>query len=164
MQKNRRRGLKAKRNGAVFENMIERSCIHYKVNGIAHIQKTPEPFRIVSKQRNMVHGFFEKKAQPDFTGTLKGGQAIVFEAKNTDSTNIKFDRINAVQERDLDYHSHLGAQALILISFNLKRFYKVPWKEWQSMKDTLGKKSVNEKDLVDYQISTNKGLIDFLGE
>src|SRR5699024_7034011 len=110
---NRAQGRKAKRNGQVFESLLERSCIYYKKMGIAHIQKTPEPMRIIapiSRGKGQYKAIFEKKAQPDFTGTLSNGKSIVFEAKNTDSTNLPFDRINDVQESDLSYHAHLGAK------------------------------------------------------
>lgn len=116
----------------------------------------------INRTKGQYRAIFTKKAQPDFTGTLSNGKSIVFEAKNTDSTNMPFDRINETQESDLAYHSHLGAKCLIIISFNMKRFYAVPWKDWKRMKDAGKKKSVNELDLVDYGISVESGIIDFL--
>ncbi|MCC5894861.1 MAG: Holliday junction resolvase RecU [Alkalibacterium sp.] len=166
MQKaNNYRGLKAKRNGDRFEHLLDVTCAHYQLRGVAYIQKTPEPMRVIapiSRTKGQYKAIFTKKAQPDYTGTLKNGQSIVFEAKNTDSTNIAFDRLSPAQEKDLAYHDHLGAISLIIISFNMKRFYAVPWKEWKKRKDSDKKKSVNEQDLVDFTLSTEKGLVDFL--
>lgn len=154
--------LKAKRNGERFEHLIDVTCAHYSLRGLAHIQKTPEPFKLLKKQGGQAIGVFTKKAQPDFTGTLKTGQSIVFEAKHTDSTNITFDRINKAQERDLTLHNHMGARALVVVSFGMKKFYAVPWPAWVYLKQNSGKKSVNQKDLVDFEISTKNGLLNLI--
>jgi len=164
---NNYRGLKAKRNGDRFELLLDRTCVHYALQGKAYIQKTPEPMRVIapiSRSKGQYKAIFTKKAQPDYTGTLKDGRSIVFEAKNTDSTNLAFDRLSPAQEKDLAYHDHLGAVALIVISFSLKRFYAVPWTDWKYLKDNSGKKSVNEKDLAEYGIEIKGGLLDLLKE
>lgn len=164
MQKPKNYGaLKAKRNGESFEQLIEITCAYYSKMGIAHIQKTPEPMRVIKPiGGGRYTAVFTKKAQPDFTGTLKGGKSIVFEAKHTDGTNIPFDRINKEQERDLALHNHLDAFTGIIISFGMKHFYFIPYDLWVYKKENIGKKSVNQLDLVDYEISTKKGIVDFL--
>lgn len=50
------RGRQAKADGAFFEKMIEDACFRYKLNGIAYIEKTPEPLRPIkkSKVRNLL--------------------------------------------------------------------------------------------------------------
>ncbi|GEK88900.1 recombination protein U [Alkalibacterium putridalgicola] len=159
--------LKAKRNGERFEHLIDVTCAHYSLRGLAHIQKTPEPLKPIkalNRAKGLYQAVFTKKAQPDFTGTLKTGQSIVFEAKHTDSTNITFDRINAAQERDLSFHNHLGARALVVVSFGMKKFYAVPWPAWVYLKQNSGKKSVNQKDLVDFEISTKNGLLNLIDD
>lgn len=160
--KNRSRGRKAKAVGAQFENAVERSCIRYRTKGIAHIQKTPEPFKLIGVKGKYAYGFIEKKAQPDFTGTLSDGRSVIFEAKHTNSTNIPFDRISYQQELELDIHEELGALTFVLVTFSFKTFYTVPWADWKRLKETVNKKSVNEKDLEPFQIEVNDGLIDFL--
>lgn len=158
-------GLKAKRNGERFERLIEITCAYYEKMGVALIQKTPEPMRVLKELgRGQFKAVFTKKAQPDFAGTLKSGKSAVFEAKHTDGTNIPFSRINEEQERDLRIHDHLGAISFLLISFEMKNFYAVPYKDWMQMKERSGKKSVNQTDLVDYQISTKKGYLNFIRE
>lgn len=156
-------GLKAKRNGERFERLIEITCAYYEKMGVALIQKTPEPMRVLKELgRGQFKAVFTKKAQPDFTGTLKSGKSVVFEAKHTDGTNIPFSRINEEQERDLRLHDHLGAISFVLISFGMKHFYAVPFHEWMQLKESSGKKSVNQTDLVDFQISTEKGILNFM--
>ncbi|WP_225743352.1 Holliday junction resolvase RecU [Marinilactibacillus sp. Marseille-P9653] len=157
--------LLAKRNGENFERLIEMTCAYYSKMGVAYIQKTPEPMKVIAvldKVKGHFRAHYEKKAQPDFTGTLKSGKSVVFEAKHTEGTNIPFKRIIEEQERDLRLHDHLGAVAFVLISFKMKHFYAVPYKDWIHMKETSGKKSVNQDDLAKYQVSTDRGYLSIL--
>lgn len=161
----RARGYKAKKLGQNFENLIERSCRYYAHKKIALIEKTPEPLKMVRAGRGReVVAVFEKKGQPDFKGTLKGGRSIVFEAKHTSANLIKLDRVERHQMDNLSSHNQLGAECFILISFQLKSFYRVPIADWEALPDKLSKKSANEKDLEEYKVEINKGVIDFLGE
>ncbi|API89415.1 hypothetical protein BKP56_09175 [Marinilactibacillus sp. 15R] len=166
MQKrNRVRGLKAKRSGDQFENLIVRSCDYYKRTSIAYIQKTPEPMKVIAvldMNKGHFRAHYEKKAQPDFSGTLKDGRSIVFEAKHTTGTSLPFDRINKQQEIDLALHDELDAWAGVVISFSMKNFYCVPYYAWNKLKETSGKKSVNQKDLEIYKITVEGGLLKFL--
>lgn len=158
--------LLAKRNGENFERLIEMTCAYYLKKNVAYIQKTPEPMKVISvldPVKGHFKAHYEKKAQPDFTGTLKSGKSIVFEAKHTEGTNIPFKRIIEEQERDLRLHDSLGAVAFVLLSFKMKNFYAVPYKDWMHMKETGGKKSVNQDDLLNYEVSTNGGILNILG-
>lgn len=162
-----RAGYKSKRNGQRFEELIELSCNMYKRENKAFIQKTPENTRFL---RPLKGGKFvavhDKKSQPDFKGLLKGGQAVVFEAKHTNSTNIRFDRLQMHQKRELVKHQQLGAEAFLLISFEVnspdKRVYKVPIKDWLLLENRLDKKSVNEDDLKNYRVLVQNDMIRFL--
>lgn len=157
--------LLAKRNGENFERLIEITCAYYSKMGVAYIQKTPEPMKpikVINRAKRLFQAVYTMKAQPDFTGTLKNGKSVVFEAKHTDGTNIPFDRINKQQQEDLALHNHLGAMTFVLISFKMKYFYAVPFQEWMQLKESSGKKSVNQTDLVDYQISTEKRILNFM--
>lgn len=156
-------GKRAKKLGDMFENLIERSCAYYRAKKIAHIRKTPEPFRMVSKGRNgQVIGFYEKQAQPDFQGTLENGQSIVFEAKHTNSTNLPFSRISREQSSELDRHSEIEAECFVIASFKFEQFYLIPWQDWKHLERTIGKKSVNRKDLAKYEIKLANGRLAFL--
>lgn len=163
----RKAGYKSKRNGQRFEELIELSCNMYKRENKAFIQKTPENTRFL---RPLKGGKFvavhDKKSQADFKGTLKGGQSVVFEAKHTNSTNIRFDRLQMHQKRELVKHQQLGAEAFLLISFEVnspdKRVYKVPIKDWLLLENKVDKKSVNEDDLKDYRVLVQNDMIRFL--
>lgn len=157
--------LKAKRNGEYFERLIEITCSWYSRMGIAEIKKTPEPMKPIAalnRQRGHYKAIYTKKAQPDFAGTLKGGRSIMFEAKNTDKTNLPFERISEEQEKDLNYHENLGAYCFVLISFSSRNFYAVPWRNWKGLKENSGKKSVNKADIHEFEIPFENGILKFL--
>lgn len=164
--KNRIRGKKAQHIGNIFEKYIEAACIRYRTLGIADIKKTPEPMRpigVINNNRGWYKAIFEKKGQPDFLGTLKGGRSIMIEAKHTDSKYMRFDRIATHQERDLKSTADLGGLSLILLSYNLKNFYCIEWNDWLRLKNLDSKKkSLKEEDLIDYKIEYKNGVIQFL--
>ena len=166
---NRKIGAKrSQRNGKLFETLIERACTYYSRKGIAQIQKTPEPFQILRKTRNgQATGFYTKMAQPDFQGTLNGGQSIVFEAKHTEAKLFPFDRISSEQQLELEKHHNRGAKCFVILSFKFKNFYLIDWATWKDMKEHIGKKSVNEKDLQKRNVMQPElisGRLEFLKE
>lgn len=163
-RKNQIRGKRAKAYGDQFERLIEISCNYYRQQGLAYINKTFPPFIAMGRKGNRVTGFYEKTGQPDFAGTLKNGQSIVFEAKHTNSTNIPFKRVGHHQKLALKNHYELGAESFILIAFKLNDIYKVPIIDWLDLEKNIGKKSVNEKNLAEHKISKDKGLIKFIEE
>lgn len=157
------RGKKARNNGKKFETMIDTTCLAYQKKGLAFIQKTPEPMRVVkNKGKGQFLCVFEKKAQPDYTGVLKNGTSILMEAKHTDGTNLPFDRINSVQWQALKQHQLYGGETYVLISFGCVSYYLVPFEPLYKLKTQGTKKSVNEKDIETYKIPYKNGLVDFL--
>lgn len=150
--------------GAAFENLIDRSCEYYKQQGIAMIEKTPEPMRTL---RPLGSGRFEavytKQAQPDYKGTLIGGRAIAFEAKHTDKDRIMRSVISDEQEKCLDAYEQMGAVCYVLVSFGFKKFYKFPWKLFRDMKYHFGVKHIREIDHIgDFEIKLIGERLEFL--
>lgn len=145
-------GLKARNNGQQFESLIEKACLRYKVLGKAYIEKTPEPMKPLQKAnpKGQFLACFVKHAQPDYKGTLKGGRAVVFEAKHTDDLRIDQRRVTDEQALALSNHEKLGALAFVLVSFRFENFYCVPWNVWADMQKHFAKSSVNEQDLLPY--------------
>ena len=126
---------KNRSDGAYFENIINNSCDWYKKRGIAFIEKTPEPMHVVRPfQTGGFMAFFEKQAQPDYKGTIKGGLSVVFEAKYTSKDKIEYKRLTDTQLNSLYLHYNLGAIAFILVYMGLQDFYKVPFDVWYNMK------------------------------
>jgi len=133
-----------KERGRLLEQIIETSCRWYEEEGKAQIEKTPEPMRVVRKLNDGAHFIcvFEKKAQPDFKGTLAGGQAVIFESKFTDAGKIEQSAVTEQQAKRFDQHFKLGAKCFILVSFSLDSFCVIPWEVWREMKERYGRKYI----------------------
>lgn len=138
---------KARNAGTSFEELIERSCEYYEKEGIAMIEKTPEPMRTLrSLGRGRYEAVYTKQAQPDYKGTLCGGKAIVFEAKHTDTDRIKRSVISDEQEKCLNAYEQMGAECFVLVSFFFVKFYRIPWYIFRDMKDYFGRKHIKYTD------------------
>lgn len=147
--------------GQAFERYIKAACIAYDIDGRAEIDKTPEPFRVMSKQKNGVFsGRFTAHAQPDFQGTLAGGRSIVFEAKYTTTDRMKRDALTDEQMKRLARHDTLGALTGVCVGINDK-FYFVPWTVWRDMKQIYGRQYVKPEDIGQYRVRFN-GAVMFL--
>ncbi len=127
---------------------MKRRAIITASRGIAEIAKTPEPMRpIQSLGRGKFIAIFEKTAQPDYKGTLKGGGAIVFEAKHTDADRLQQSAVTEEQAKRLDRHSRLGAECFVIVSFGFERYFKVPWEVFRDMKARYGRKYITPEDV-----------------
>ena len=112
-QQHYRAVMAGKRNrvaGEHWEAMIEATCRHYRLKGVAEITKTPEPMKPLGRpnSKGQFLACYTKSAQPDYKGTLAGGRAIVFEAKHTDTDRMSRSVISEEQEKQLDRHMALG--------------------------------------------------------
>lgn len=146
-------GRRNKATGEYFEKIIERACEYYSKIGYAEIQKTPEPMRVIKRlDGGKFVAVFTKQAQPDYKGTLRGGQAIVFEAKHTDGEKMMQSVITSEQEYRLDKHHSLEACCYVLVSFELKEFFFVPWEVFRAMKWIFGRKYIKPDDIKEYEV------------
>lgn len=157
-----------RKNGELLERYILDACDYYRGEKIADIDKTPEPFKVLSGMKRLssgamgFEGVFAKKAQPDFKGTLSGGRAIIFEAKYTSTDRITQDEVNEAQTAAMRSHMGLGAEAFVIVSMNLSTFYRVPWAVWETMKQRFGHKYMNKADLEPFEIPFRNGMIQIL--
>lgn len=158
--------IKGKRNratGELFEKMISSSCDWYLSENIAKIEKQSEPMKIIkSLPLGRFVACFAKKSGVDYKGTLAGGKAVCFEAKHTDTDVMPRSRLEDWQIDYLKDHMQMGAVTFVLLSFNLERFYRIPFEYWLNMKQIFGKISVREKDIEKFRIPANGGKIKFL--
>lgn len=153
-----------KKLGNQFENMINRTNNFYDKKEYARITKSNEPITVTRFSKGQIRGgFFKAKSDPDYSGTMNNGQSIVFEAKHSTGTNIPFSQVKEHQERELLKHKKLGAKSFLLIGFHFERFYKINIDEWVNLKNTINKKSLNEKDLSQYSFYIKNGVLDYLG-
>ena len=157
-------GQKARSNGKHFESMIDAGCQHYAKIGYAVIHKTPEPMRPISGGQNGRYlAVYDRKAQPDYQGTVRGGRSVVFEAKHSDGNQISQGRITTAQWVDLDAHLSLGAWCYVLISFGFQIFSLIPWTQWRDMKNQVGRLYLKPTDeLVEvYRVKAIAGKVLF---
>ena len=150
--------------GAEFENIIQMACDRYREQGIADIEKTPEPTQVIQNNgKGKFTVFFKKKAQPDFQGTLNGGKSICFEAKHTKNDRIKKDALTAEQSEVLERKSKMGAECFVLVSFGFQSYYKFPWSVWANMKELYGHQYITPEEGAPYKIKNSGGYrIEFL--
>ena len=158
-------GRKNRAEGKSFEERIQASFDYYKAAGTAQVDKTPEPVKFIKR---LSGGRFEaapdRKAQPDYKGTLKGGRSLIFEAKFTSGDKIEDSRVTEIQWRYLDQASKLGAYCYVIAGFGTGNVYKIPWEIWSSMKEYFGRKYVTEKDLRQYQVKVAwNGMLMLIG-
>ena len=140
-------GLRAKAMGKEFEKQLDESFAYYDECGIASVEKTPEPMKPIKDLGNgRFIACYEKKAQPDYKGTLKGGRTVMFEAKFTASERMEQNRVTAGQTDYLNKHQKLGARCYVVIGFATGNVYRFPWSDWCNMKEIFGRKYVTEKD------------------
>lgn len=148
-------------HGDFLEKMIDQACLYYRNNGVAMIEKTPEPFRVKKKmEKGQFVGQFLGHAQPDYKGTLAGGRAIAFEAKMTTTDKLKQSVITEYQAACLEHHYQMGAEVGVCCLINKTAAF-VPWCIWKKMKTLFGRKYMTEDDLKKYKVPTI-GYVDFL--
>ena len=134
--------------GYKFEERLDSAFAYYKAHGFAIIEKTPEPMRPIQNLGNgKFVAFFEKKAQPDYKGTIKGGRTVMFEAKFTSTGKMEQSRVLQGQADYLEGHQKLGARCYVIAGFGSGAVYRFPWNIWQDMKKHFGRKYVTEADV-----------------
>ena len=155
-------GAVSKAKGKEFEDRLDKTFAYYRAHGFAIIEKTPEPMRPVKSLGNgRFEAFFEKKAQPDYKGTIKGGRTVMFEAKFTGTGKMEQSRVLKGQADYLDQHQMLGARCYVIVGFSSGAVYRFPWNIWKNMKKHFGRKYVTEADveIAAYLVSVTRGGI-----
>lgn len=151
-------GANSLANGKAFEELISLACRKYRDSGEACIIKTPEPFTVFSRSKDGVFfgRFTAAKAQPDFQGVVRGGRAIIFEAKATKKDRILQSAITKTQWEILDDHDRLGSLCYIAVSIE-NRYFWIPWNVWKEMKQRFGRKYLKPDDIVNYEVLPCRG-------
>lgn len=154
-------GARSRIAGGIFENQIEGSLRWHEERGILKATKTPEPMKPLGKpnKKGQFLACYVKHAQVDFSGTMRGGRSVRFEAKQTDTEKFERKRLTDEQMKDLRGHEKLGALCFVLCCFGYDRYYRVPWGVWENMKTIYGRQYVTEEDLKQYRIPYVAGVI-----
>ena len=122
--------------GKALEDFIRFANTRYEKSEIALIDKLPTEFIPLRNARGMVYSVkVEHKSKVDFIGRYKQ-YPIAIEAKNTGTQSISFDRVEPHQAAYMNkFTSYPGTIGLVLVSFNLERFFAVPWTFWEAAYD-----------------------------
>lgn len=117
--------------GAPFEEFLRFANERYAKRQIAVIEKLPTEFIPLRNSSGKICGAkVEHKSKVDFIGRYQH-YPIAIEAKNSNEDNIRFDAIQPHQADYMDaFTEQPGTIGLVLVSFNLKRFFVVPWAFW----------------------------------
>lgn len=162
--------------GQSLEQFIRFANDQYKRDGIAVVTKIPTEFLpIRNAYGQVVSCKVVEKSSVDFIGRV-GSMPLAGEAKETKQDNIRFDAVQDHQAAFLDaYEGENEAICVVVVAFNLKTFYVVPWRFWKAGREawkqaqsygkrtadkitieyngetwtTTGKASVKESELLD---------------
>lgn len=147
--------------GQHFEREIIAGCRTYRDKGIAEIDKTPEPYRVLKKAYDgTFKGRFTAHAQPDFQGTLLSGKSIVFEAKQTLKDRIQQNVLTDTQMEILENHRKMGAFTAVCVNIQ-HRFFFIPWTVWRDMKAIFRHQYVTQEEIAEYEVKFD-GAVRFL--
>ena len=158
-------GQRSRAMGKQFEDRISASFAYYKAKGFADVEKTPEPIKVLSKpdKYQRFTACFTSSAQPDYKGTMKGGRAVMFEAKFTWGAEQRLHQDAVTRGKNgrdgqweyLDRQEALGARCYILAGFLSGNVYRIPWADWKNMKAIYGRKYVTEENLGKYLVGAS---------
>lgn len=122
--------------GKPLEEYINYANGRYQHAGIAMVQKIPTEFIPIRDRYGKVCSVkVEHKSTVDYIGRFRG-HPIAMEAKNTSADTIRWDAVQPHQAAFLDeWCQQPGTIGLVLVSFNLERFFAIPWAFWGSAYD-----------------------------
>ena len=122
--------------GMTLEEFMNYSNNCYRRDGVAVVWKVPTAFKPIRDYRGVVVSCkVEEKSCVDFLGRV-GSIPLAVEAKETRSDSIRFDAVQDHQGEFLrDYEGQGEAICLVVVSFNLDRFYAIPAKFWLTARD-----------------------------
>lgn len=148
-----RRGRRSRAKGKAFEELLDRTFAYYSSKGFAKIDKTPEPMKPIKRLDNVRFiACYEKKAQADYKGTIKGGRTVIYEAKYTEQDRLLQNAVDENESKYMEIHESLGARCFVICGFASGNVYRVPWGVWSNMKRIYGHKYVTEEEIKQYQV------------
>ena len=149
-QKRSESNKSSRKNGRIFEDMIERACKFYENAGLARITKVPEARRVVGRtggRTSLMICANAAKADPDFMGSVApDGKCMIFDAKHTDKGKILLNALTENQRDILDKHMACGADCYVAVSFGFEKYFMIPYAMWKNMKEEFGRQYILPDD------------------
>ena len=147
--------------GRSFEDFITYANKRYRQRGEAVLWKIPTAFLPIRNGKGQViSAKVEEKSCVDYLGRV-GARPIAMEAKHTSGDTIRWD---AVQEHQASFLTDFGAEVnaitLVVVSFNLERFYAVPWPCWKSGREAwqeAQRKGVKKAEIIEHRAYDESG-------
>ena len=132
--------------GMNFEEFIKKSLQVYQIRGEAVITKQNTKFLPIRNAKGVVVNCkVDERATCDFMGRC-GKIPVAFEAKHTQETMIRFNEVKDHQKKFLDDFSKNGdGFAFVAVSFNLERFFAIPWAYWRANMDMSNSTTARKK-------------------
>lgn len=158
--------------GKVLEKNIVQANAYYIQEGRAHITQMPTPVNITRVVANKVSGYLTRSTI-DFYGSIKGGRAVYFDAKETNEPRFPVaneTKLHPHQIAYLEQQHLLGALCFLVVEFTAEReVYIIPWPvvaKYLKAAAEGGRKSISLKDCQDrddiFKVSTSKGYLDYM--
>lgn len=149
-QKRSESNKSSRKNGRIFEDMIERACKFYEDAGLARITKVPEARRVVGRtagRGSLMICANAAKADPDFMGSVApDGKCMVFDAKHTDKGKILLNALTDNQRDIMAAHEKCGAKCFVAVSFGFEKYFMIPYDMWRDMKAVFGRQYILPDD------------------
>ena len=121
--------------GMQLEKKIDKANKEYlKGEGIqrtyvASIHKIPTPVQITKDNGKSITGFKKRGELVDYIGTLLGGHAIAFDAKETKGKSLPLANIHESQFKFLETWFNYGATTFLIVHFSGEdKYYRLDFK------------------------------------
>lgn len=128
--KRREAGQRAAAAGSALEEALDQHHDVAKQLGLAEVRRVSPHVRLLGpgKVPGSFSGVFDAPGGCDRRGTLRGGRALVVEAKSTASGNLAWSEFTAAELADLETAHQLGALCLVVWELReLQALFAMPW-------------------------------------
>lgn len=119
--------------GQDLEDYLRFANERYRNKGVAFLHKNATEFLPIRDRRGKIISCkVEGKATIDFIGRYKDFP-IAVEAKKTVDGAIRWNAVQPNQAQDMDdFCREQGTIGLVVVSFNMERFFAIPWAFWSA--------------------------------
>ncbi|MGL5591558.1 MAG: Holliday junction resolvase RecU [Mycoplasmoidaceae bacterium] len=130
-----------KNKGMYLEDLLNKTCDYYLINGTAYITKRFLPIQILEKKENKVKGILLDKSTVDYNGIYKG-LYIDFEAKETNNNFFNLNSLKKHQKKHLFLINKLNGIAFLIIGFinDEDHFFALKWENINNLINNKVKK------------------------
>jgi recombination protein U len=142
--------------GRALEDLIKLANASYLKKEIASIQKIDTPKEVIRQNGKISGAFYREKSTLDFIGLINPGQAITFDAKQTELERFPLYNVKQHQIDFMDVWWEFGGQAFLVVEFtSLNETYRLDYVTlkwyWQKWKEHQGERGFGSIPLNEFQ-------------